>query len=265
MYIINIMKTKTIYQLKEENLQILFGKIVEIEDWNSPSLKTSFWRCYCPLEKGGTVIYQGEKIPLEPGLGYIIPSLTNFKGSNKRTFTKAFCHFIYEVRNLSFNPGIYQFTIPKDLLKKITLQKDKPTEIIKSTFELSMLQLVSLGLSTIPDSAKQELKYDIRIQNLLDFIQKNTPDGVNNNELANRVNLTIPSMIRLFKENVGTSPQKYLKTLRVQKAGTLLVHTEKSLEEIAEECGFWDRNHFTRAFTDFLQCPPATYRKLNRG
>lgn len=128
-----------------------------------------------------------------------------------------------------------------------------------------MLQLVSLGLASISESAIQELKLDKRIQDLLDFIGKNKTSGINNSDLAKKVRLTVPSMIRLFKNNMGTSPQKYQLTQRIQHAGTLLVHSEKSLEEIAEECGFWDRNHFTRAFTNFLGCPPASYRKLNRG
>lgn len=265
MYIINIMNNNpTIYQLKEERLQILFGKIVEIRDWNSSSLRASFWRCYCPFESGGIIIYQRKEIPLTPGKGFIIPPLTDFGSRNKNTFTKAFCHFAYEVRNLSFISGIYQFPVPQELRLNLEKMKNAPDKIQNSAAELQMLQLVSMGLAAIPGSAKQELQINERIQKLLNYITVNTTGGVNNNDLAALVKLTVPSMIRLFKESMGVSPQQYQKTLRMQHAGTLLVHTDKSLEEIAEECGFWDRNHFTRAFTAFLKCPPANYRKINR-
>lgn len=265
MYIINIMDNfRTIYQLKEERLQILFGKMVEIRDWNLQSLKASFWRCYCPLDKGGIIIYRGKEIPLLPGKGFIIPPLTDFSSKNSLVFSKLFCHFAYEIRDLAFTPGIYEFKIPEDLDKNLRQQKAAPEKINFSTVELMMMQLVSLGLANIPESAKQELKLDDRIQGLLEFISKNKTSVIKNSDLAKRVKLTVPSMIRLFKSNLGTSPQKYQMTLRIRHAGSLLVHTDRSLEEIAEACGFWDRNHFTRAFTSFLGVPPATYRKLNK-
>lgn len=53
--------------------------------------------------------------------------------------------------------------------------------------------------TAIPDSAKQELKFDERIHNLLDYIHNNKTTGINNDELSARVGLTVPSMIGYLK------------------------------------------------------------------
>ena len=173
MYIVNMVQTKTIYQLKEERLQILFGKITEVRDWHIPTLKASFWRCYCPLDKGGQIIFQEKEIPLLPGKAYIIPPLTDFQSKNTNTFSKSYCHFAYGARNLSFTPGIYPFALPPEALRELRDFKKNPNKIKKSTIELLMLQLISKGLVSIPAAAKQELLIDERIQKLLDLMKEN--------------------------------------------------------------------------------------------
>ncbi len=51
------------------------------------------------------------------------------------------------------------------------------------------------------------------------------------------------------------------RVIRLNHAATLLRETTKSIEEVADACGFWDRNHFTRTFTREWKTPPAHYRR----
>ena len=53
----------------------------------------------------------------------------------------------------------------------------------------------------------------------------------------------------------------HLKQRRIEKASILLHHTDHSIDEIAELCGFGDRYYFTRVFTRQLGLGPAAYRK----
>jgi hypothetical protein len=43
-------------------------------------------------------------------------------------------------------------------------------------------------------------------------------------------------------------------------AADALVSTQHSIEEIAQSCGFANRYHFTRVFSQRMGCPPARYR-----
>ena len=46
------------------------------------------------------------------------------------------------------------------------------------------------------------------------------------------------------------------------QAARQLHFSESSIEEIAQQAGFCDRYHFSRAFHKEFNCGPATYRKL---
>jgi len=48
---------------------------------------------------------------------------------------------------------------------------------------------------------------------------------------------------------------------RINAASLMLLHDAKSIDEIAEVNGFYDRAHFSKVFRRYRHCGPATYRK----
>lgn len=263
MYNINmIIDNPTLYKLKVENLRILFGKVVRLEQWSSTSLKASYWRCYCPLERGGIIYFNENEVKLRPGKGYLIPALTDFRGDIEAPFIKVFCHFEYEASNLSFAPGIYPFDI--DAKTMATLNSYLSPQADYYRLQQLIFLLVGQGLTELPDSCLSTVNRDSRVNLILEIMKKHISDGISNSVLAEKIHMTEPSMIRLFREHVGMSPQKYHGGLRMKHACELLSHSDLSIDEIAEACGYWDRNHFSRSFRKFWNVPPATYRK-NQG
>ena len=69
------------------------------------------------------------------------------------------------------------------------------------------------------------------------------------------------SFARLFKQQTGQPPQDFIRRKRVEHASKLLYHTDKSIKQISEECGFRDRYYFTRVFARVTGVPPAAYRR----
>jgi len=69
------------------------------------------------------------------------------------------------------------------------------------------------------------------------------------------------SFARLFKNQTGLSPQKYLTKARIENSCSMLHHSPLSINEIAEICGFSDRYYFTKVFNSVMKVPPAQYRK----
>ena len=77
-----------------------------------------------------------------------------------------------------------------------------------------------------------------------------------------RIAAMAPStFLGVFKEAMGTSPIEYLLNLRITKAAGLLVNSQKSITEIAQDCGFNDSNYFSRQFRNYYNCSPREYRK----
>lgn len=67
---------------------------------------------------------------------------------------------------------------------------------------------------------------------------------------------------RIFKENVGASPMRYYRNLRLDRARQLLSETEMSSLEVAIACGFGDTSSFSEAFTRRFGVTPLTSRKI---
>ena len=73
--------------------------------------------------------------------------------------------------------------------------------------------------------------------------------------------MSVNTLLRRFREQIGCSPQAFLTDCRLQKACVLLDHTSQSIEQIAEACGFCDRYHFSKVFKAHYRCGPAAYRQ----
>lgn len=65
---------------------------------------------------------------------------------------------------------------------------------------------------------------------------------------------------KLFKKSVGISYNQYVNYLRIQECKNLLKSTEKTITEIAFECGFFSLRAFNRKFSEIEGRTPSAYR-----
>jgi len=65
---------------------------------------------------------------------------------------------------------------------------------------------------------------------------------------------------KLFKKSIGISYNRYVNYLRIQESKRLLKSTEKSVTEIAYECGFCSLRVFNRKFSEIEKMNPSAYR-----
>jgi len=80
-------------------------------------------------------------------------------------------------------------------------------------------------------------------------------------ELARRTGMHVNTFTRLFKRATGHAPQGYYNRLRLQRAVLLLLSTHHTIDDIAEQTGFCDRFHFSRAFARQYGSGPADFRR----
>jgi AraC-like DNA-binding protein len=80
-------------------------------------------------------------------------------------------------------------------------------------------------------------------------------------KLANELKLSSKAFIETFNTTVGVSPVKYYHLRTIRQALTLIEqYPQKSLTEIALECGFFDQAHFIRVFRSFCGIAPKQHR-----
>ncbi|SEG85594.1 AraC family transcriptional regulator, L-rhamnose operon transcriptional activator RhaR [Thermomonospora echinospora] len=80
-------------------------------------------------------------------------------------------------------------------------------------------------------------------------------------ELADELHLTPRYLIRLFKEATGLPPMTYLAQHRVEKAASLLLHTDQPITQIGQAVGWADQNYFARRFKAHYGLTATTYRQ----
>jgi YesN/AraC family two-component response regulator len=83
--------------------------------------------------------------------------------------------------------------------------------------------------------------------------------------LANELNIHPVHLSRDFPKHFRCTFGEYVRKARVEKALALLPDKNRSLTEIAFECGFADQSHFLRCFKQIIGINPYAYRKLLVG
>lgn len=73
-------------------------------------------------------------------------------------------------------------------------------------------------------------------------------------------NLSIAHFCRLFKKATGMTFNNYLTFYRVNRAEKML-NMQKTITEIALECGFGSLSSFIRNFKKYKNCTPSSYRR----
>lgn len=65
---------------------------------------------------------------------------------------------------------------------------------------------------------------------------------------------------RCFGACLHTTPTDYLRSIRLQMAGQLLVQTKLAVTDIAQQCGFGTSSYFGAQFRQHFGCSPTAYR-----
>ena len=99
-----------------------------------------------------------------------------------------------------------------------------------------------------------------RVQRIIELMQGDPSRNFSLGEMAESVNLSPPYFCHLFKSITGVPPAKYLKSLRLQQAATLLTTTFLSVKEIVRRVGCTDDSHFVRDFKRTFGRTPSEYR-----
>jgi len=100
---------------------------------------------------------------------------------------------------------------------------------------------------------------------LLDFIHRNFNRNLTVEEVASTAHLSKTYIGEFFRGKTGVTLVKYINTLRIEKARSLLLTKEpqKSIAEIADACGFYDVSYFTRVFREKTGFSPTRYRTIS--
>ncbi|MDO4175382.1 MAG: AraC family transcriptional regulator [Eubacteriales bacterium] len=93
------------------------------------------------------------------------------------------------------------------------------------------------------------------------YMERHFSERLSIEKIADEVNLSEYYFSRLFRKCTSASPHAYLVNLRITMARQLLTVSQKSVERIAEECGFHSTTNFIRSFREHVGCTPKQFRR----
>ena len=100
-----------------------------------------------------------------------------------------------------------------------------------------------------------------KIQDSVTYINANyTKSDLQIKEIASKSFMSEVYFRKIFKDEYGISPQKYIIKLRLQKAAELIETGDYSLKEIAVMTGYNDYKYFSSEFKQFFGTPPSEYK-----
>ena len=66
-----------------------------------------------------------------------------------------------------------------------------------------------------------------------------------------------------FRSVYGMPVISFIRTQKMQSAAQILIHTTRTIDEIAEEFGYENESKFSSAFKKIMGVSPEKYRKMN--
>ena len=94
------------------------------------------------------------------------------------------------------------------------------------------------------------------------YINDNLTKGLNVKVLAQKFGYCEKHFRNIFKATTGITPKQYINNVRLDNAATLLVTTDMTLQEIADELCFATISHFINCFKTKYGASPTEYRNI---
>lgn len=129
----------------------------------------------------------------------------------------------------------------------------------------SVMSIEGLILEIIGESTRNKLRSISSSQprwlrEARDLIHEHFAEGVSLISISESVGIHPTYLARMFRRHYGCTVGDYLRRLRLDYATQQLVHSHRSLAEIATNAGFYDQSHLTRAFKLRTGTTPAEFR-----
>lgn len=103
---------------------------------------------------------------------------------------------------------------------------------------------------------------NVRVRRMLAYMQGHFAEDLTLGDIAREADISERECLRCFHKTIGQSPIQYLLKFRVMQGADMLVgERDKSISEIASQCGFDSQSNFSKLFKRYYNCTPREYRR----
>lgn len=120
---------------------------------------------------------------------------------------------------------------------------------------LLIRQLFSLNQSS------EKIGFRMSVTRAIEYLNEHYGEKISVEDLSMVANLSPSRFSHVFKEETSLSPVEYIMQTRLDCAKRMLRGNEKTLSEIALECGFNSSSYFYQCFMRTFNISPSDFRK----
>ena len=172
----------------------------------------------------------------------------------------------YSVHEKLILKGTY-YKVPENLrlyIKDFMMEYDSSlpgNERLLEAIGLKITHLLIRELLHISGN-KEKISSRIGIDNVIEYININYDKEITVDELSCVIKLSPAHFSRVFKKETGKSPTDFIIDVRLHNAKKMLLAEEKSVTEVAMDCGFNSSSHFSASFQKRYKMSPSEYKKI---
>lgn len=151
--------------------------------------------------------------------------------------------------------------------KKIESLFEKINAPVGNEYDALMQSALILELCAIliNKSAKPKKQLDTTdIEKVVKYIHDNISADIRLETLSNLVNLSQNYFVRKFNKEIGMPPMKYLLTIRVETAKSLLLNTNYTISQVMQKVGIYDSAYFSKLIKNATGYSPRILKKMMR-
>ena len=160
--------------------------------------------------------------------------------------TDYLARLVYGIANAMLDPDLHD-----------PLVEDRLCTLTQGAFDQSW-QWTARGSSFVGNASRG---HDYRIRNALRMLQDRLGEALELDDIAREVGLSRPHFYKLFRLQVGVTPNVFLNTLRMERAIDRLSGSQVSVSEIGLDLGFSSQASFSRFFIANGVVAPSAYRR----
>jgi len=140
---------------------------------------------------------------------------------------------------------IAKFTSLLQEIMRLNAESYADTEVLTSGLLANLLTML-LTVNSVAEETDTALQ--AKLKTVLAYLDANFTEELRLDELAHRFDISKYYLTREFKRTYGETIFQHIIGLRINYAKRLLRFTDKSVEEIAQLCGFNDQSYFSKQF-----------------
>ena len=134
--------------------------------------------------------------------------------------------------------------------------------ILHALFSYAVYLLDNLEKSVTQTNSETQKRIPPLLLKVIDYLHEHYAEEITLQGVADTFFVSKATLMYNFKKHINCSLIDFLLNIRLTKAKELLFNSKKSIEEIAESCGFSSANYFGLIFKKKEGLSPMQYRKI---